>query len=131
MTKKKLCKCFTNISNNPQGDSNKKDKIDFNIDKVIKELNDSLNCDNLKNQAIKSNTNASVNENTGNIYRNSNTLYDHDFAQNPVDIVSDELICVEPVSSDNVKSCNVMAKLLQLINSIMYTKRIILVTSIS
>ena len=61
MTKKKLCKCFTNTSNNPQGDSNKKDIIDFflivvviysNIDKVIKELNDSLNYDNLKNQAI-------------------------------------------------------------------------------
>ena len=52
MTKKKkkkyiyiyiyICKCFTNTSDNPQGDSNKKDIIDFNIDKVIKELNDSL-----------------------------------------------------------------------------------------
>ena len=76
----------------------------FNIDKIIKKLNNSLNCDNLKNQAIKSNTNTSVNENTDNIYRNSNTVYDHDFAQNPVELISDELICVEPVLSDNVKT---------------------------
>ena len=48
-----MCKCFTYTSDNPQGDSNKKDIINFKIDKVIKELNDSLNCDNLKNQAIK------------------------------------------------------------------------------
>ena len=102
---KTLCKGFTNTFDNPQGDSSKKDIVDFNIDKVIKELNDSLNCDNLKNQAIKSNTNTSVNENTDSIYRNSNTVYDHDFAQNPIDIISDELICVEPVSSDNVKNC--------------------------
>ena len=100
-----MCKCFTNTSDNPQGDSNKMDIINFNIDKVIEELNDSLNCDNFKNQAIKSNANTSVNDNTDNIYRNSNTVHDHDFAQNPVDIISDQLICVEPVSSDDVKSC--------------------------
>lgn len=34
--------CFTNKSEDLQGDSNKKDIIDFNMDKVIKELNDSL-----------------------------------------------------------------------------------------
>ena len=73
-----MCKCFTNTSDNPQGDSNKKDTIDFNIDKVIKELNDSLDCDNLNNQAIKRNSNTSVNENKDNIYRNFNTVYDHD-----------------------------------------------------
>ena len=33
------------------------------------------------------------------------TLYNHEFLQNPVDIISDELIYVEPVSTDNVKSC--------------------------
>ena len=34
--------CFTSKSEDLQGDSNKKDIIDFNMDKVIKELNDSL-----------------------------------------------------------------------------------------
>ena len=60
------------------------------------------------NPCIKSNTNTSVNGNMDNMYRNSNTVYDHDFAQNPVDIISDELICVELALSDNVKSfkCN-------------------------
>ena len=91
---KKNCKCFKNTSGNHEGDSNRKDITDFNIDKVIKELNDSLNCDNSKNQAIKTNINSGVNANTDNIYRNSNAIYDHEFAQNPVDIFSDELICV-------------------------------------
>ena len=40
----------------------------------------------------------------------SNTVYDHDFAQNPVDIISDELICAKPVSSDNVNNCKCKAK---------------------
>ena len=45
--KKKNCRSFINISDNPQGDINQRDIINFNIDKVIKELKDSLNCDNL------------------------------------------------------------------------------------
>ena len=32
---------------------NKKDITDFNMDKVIKELNDQLDCDNSKNQGVK------------------------------------------------------------------------------
>ena len=40
-----------------------------------------------------------------NIYCNSKAICDHDFAQNPVDIISDELICVDAVSSDNVNNC--------------------------
>ena len=92
-----FCKCFTKTFDNPQGDSNKRDIIDFNIDKVIRELNDSLNCHNSKNQAIKGNINNSVNANTDNNYRNSNAIYYHDFAQNPVDIFNDELIFVEAV----------------------------------
>ena len=98
MTKKIVC--FTNTFDNHQRDSYKKDIIDFNIDKVIKELNDSLNCDNLKNQATKTNIYTSLN-----IYHNSNTVNDHDFDQNPVDINIDDPVCVEPVSSHNVKSC--------------------------
>ena len=31
MTKKDICQCFKNTSDNPQADSNKKDIIDFNI----------------------------------------------------------------------------------------------------
>ena len=42
--KKKNCRSFINTSDNPQGDINQSDIIDFNIDKVIKELKDSLNC---------------------------------------------------------------------------------------
>ena len=45
--KKKNCRSFINTSDNPQGDINQRDIINFNIDKVIKELKDSLNCDNL------------------------------------------------------------------------------------
>ena len=98
---------FTKTSDNHQGDSNKKDIIDFNINEVIKELNDSLNCDYSKNQAVKRNINTSVNANTDNIYRNSNTMYDRNFVQNPVNIISDELMCVEAVSSDDVRCCKV------------------------
>ena len=128
---KKVCKCFTYTSDNPQGDSNKKDIINFKIDKVIKELNDSLNSDNLKNQAIKSNTITSVNENTGNSSRNSNTVHDHDFAQNPVDIISDELICVELVSSDNVNNfkCNAKTIIVNQLNHVSEENK--LITSIS
>ena len=45
--KKKNSRSFINTSDNPQGDINQRDIINFNIDKVIKELKDSLNCDNL------------------------------------------------------------------------------------
>ena len=56
-----------------------------------------------KTKQLKNITN--VNGNTDNIYRNSNAVYDHHFAQNPVDIFSDELIYVETFSSDNVEKC--------------------------
>ena len=52
-----------------------------------------------KYQVVKRNINTSVKENTDNIH-NSNAIYDHDFAQNPVDVISDELICVEAASSN-------------------------------
>ena len=81
------------------------DIIDFNIDKVIKELNETIHLivTTRKNQVVKRNINTSVKENTDNIH-NSNAIYDHDFAQNPVDVISDELTCVEAASSDDVKS---------------------------
>ena len=66
----------------------------------------------MKNQAITRNINTSVNANMDNIYRNSNAIYDHDFVQNPVNITSDELICVEAVSSDDVKSCKFDAEII-------------------
>ena len=53
---------------------------------------------------------------------NSNAIYDHGIAQNPLDIISDGPICVEAVWSDEVKSCKLMLNLLQIINSIMYAK---------
>ena len=60
------------------------------MEKVLKELSDSRDYDNSKNQAVKRNINASVNANTYSIYRNSDSIYYHDFAQNPVDRISDE-----------------------------------------
>ena len=38
MTKeiRKMCKCFTSTSDNPQENSNKQGIIDFNIDKVVR-----------------------------------------------------------------------------------------------
>ena len=85
---------------------------------------------NSKNRTVKKNINTNVNANVDNIYHNSNAKYDHDFAQSPVDIISDELIRNDAISSDDVKSCKFDVELLQIINSIMFAKRITLVTTI-
>ena len=56
--------------------------------KVIKKLNDSLYCDNLENQVVKRDISTSVNTNTDDS--------DHNFAQNPVDIINDDIFLLFP-----------------------------------
>lgn len=72
------------------------------MDKIIKELNDYLDCDNTKNQGFKKYI---VLMQCNSIYRNS--IQDHDFVKNPVDIISGYLMCAEAISIDNLKVLNV------------------------
>ena len=80
--------------------------------KGIKELNDSFIVITRKIKQLKRNITIGANANTDNICRNSNAIYDHDVAQNPVDIISDELISVQPVSSGCMRSCKFDVKII-------------------